>query len=98
DAARANAARSIRAVRVELGALAHVEPDALAFCFDAVTRGSVADGARLEILRKEGAAWCLPCAARVALPRLGDACPRCGSYQLQIVEGEEMRVVDIAIG
>ena len=36
------------------GALAHVEPDALAFCFDAVTRGSVAEGARLEISRTAG--------------------------------------------
>jgi hydrogenase nickel incorporation protein HypA/HybF len=98
DAARANAARSIRAVRVELGALAHVEPDALSFCFDAVTRGSAAEGAKLEIVRTEGAAWCLPCGARVALARLGDACPRCGSHQLQVVEGEEMRVMDIAIG
>jgi hydrogenase nickel incorporation protein HypA/HybF len=97
DAARANAARSIRSVRVELGTLAHVEPDALSFCFDAVTRGSLAEGAKLEILRTEGAAWCMPCGARVALARLGDACPRCGSHQLQIVEGEEMRVMDIAI-
>ena len=98
DAARANAARCVRAVRVELGALAHVEPGALSFCFDAVTRGSMAEGAKLEILRTEGAAWCMPCGARVALARLGDACPRCGSHQLQVVEGEDMRVIDIAIG
>ena len=98
DAARANAARSIRAVRVELGALAHVELDALAFCFDAVTRGSLAEGAKLEILRTEGAAWCMPCGGRVPLARVDDACPRCGSHQLRIVEGEDMRVIDIAIG
>jgi len=49
DAARASAAARVHTVWVELGALAHVEPDALAFCFDAVTRGSVAEGARLDI-------------------------------------------------
>ena len=59
--------------------------------------GSVAEGAKLEILRTEGAAWCMPCGARVALARLGDACPRCGSHQLQVLEGEEMRVREIAI-
>ena len=45
DAARSSAAARVHTVWVELGALAHVEPDALAFCFDAVTRGSIAEGA-----------------------------------------------------
>ena len=96
-AARANAAARVRTVRIELGALAHVEPESLAFCFDAVTRGSVAEGAKLEITRTAGVAWCMPCGQRVALAHLGDACPRCGSHQLQVVAGEEMRVREIAI-
>jgi hydrogenase nickel incorporation protein HypA/HybF len=97
EAARVNAASCIRTVWVEVGALAHVEPEALAFCFDAVTRGSMAEGAKLEIARTAGAAWCMPCGQRVALARLGDACPRCGSHQLQVVAGEEMRVREIAV-
>jgi hydrogenase nickel incorporation protein HypA/HybF len=97
DAARAHAAARVHTVWLELGALAHVEPDALAFCFDAVTRGSVAEGAKLEIARAEGTAWCMPCSARVPLSKLGDACPQCGSYQLQVVQGDEMRVTEIGI-
>jgi hydrogenase nickel incorporation protein HypA/HybF len=97
DAARAHAAARVHTVWLELGALAHVEPDALAFCFDAVTRGSVAEGARLEIARTAGAAWCMPCGGRVPLERLGDACPHCGSHQLQVIAGEEMRVSEIGI-
>lgn len=97
DAARANAANRVQAVRLELGTLSHVERDALRFCFDAVTRDSVADGARLEILETPGRAWCMPCGASVDLRKLGDACPRCGSYQLQVTQGEEMRVKDIEI-
>ena len=97
DAARANAATRVHTVWVELGALAQVEADALAFCFDAVTRGSVAAGAKLEIATTAGAAWCLPCGERVALARLGEACPQCGSYQLQVLAGDEMRVKEIGI-
>lgn len=97
DAARASDARQVRTVRLELGALSHVERDALAFCFDAVTRDSVAEGARLEVLETPGRAWCMPCGASVPLQRLGDACPHCGSYQLQVTQGEEMRVKDIEI-
>ena len=69
---------------LEIGALSQVEVDALRFCFDAVTRGTLAEGARLEIVTRPGAAWCMPCGERVAIGRRGDACPRCGSYQLQV--------------
>jgi hydrogenase nickel incorporation protein HypA/HybF len=97
DGARRNAAHAVKAVRLEIGALAKVEVDALRFCFDAVTHGTLAEGARLEIVATPGAAWCMPCGERVAIARLGDACPRCGSYQLQVVAGEAMRVVEIEI-
>ena len=97
DAAARNAAACVHTVWVELGALAHVEPQALRFCFDAVARGTVAEGAALEIATTPGVAWCMPCAAQVALARLGDACPSCGSHQLQVIAGEEMRVKEIGI-
>src|SRR5690349_19139276 len=97
DGARRHAAGAVQAVWLEIGALAHVEVDALRFCFDAVTRGTLAEGARLEVVATPGAAWCMPCGERVAIERLGDACPRCGSHQLQVVEGEGMRVREIEV-
>jgi hydrogenase nickel incorporation protein HypA/HybF len=95
--ARANAATAVRAVWLELGALSHVEREALAFSFDAVARGTVADGARLEFVTTAGRAWCMPCGESVAVERLGDACPVCGSYQLQVTQGDEMKVKEIEI-
>lgn len=97
DTARANAAARVRSVLLEIGALSHVEESALRFCLDAVTRGTLADGARIDVLATPGRAWCLPCGASVALARLGDACPTCGSYQLQVTQGEEMKVKEIEV-
>jgi hydrogenase nickel incorporation protein HypA/HybF len=97
DTARKNGAAKVTAVRLELGALSHVEAEALRFCFDAVARGGIAEGARLEIVTTPGRAWCMPCGDTVELARLGDACPRCGGYQLQVTQGEEMRLKDIEI-
>jgi hydrogenase nickel incorporation protein HypA/HybF len=87
----------VRAVMLELGALSHVEEESLRFCFDAVTRGTVAEGARLDVLATPGRAWCMPCSEEVALARLGDACPRCGSFQLQVTQGEAMKVKEIEV-
>ena len=95
--ARGNDAARVTLVRLEIGALSHVEPEALRFCFDAVTRGSLAERARLEIIVTPGAAWCMPCAETVPLSARGQPCPRCGSYQLNVVQGDAMRVKDIEI-
>src|SRR6266545_1823499 len=88
--ARGHGATRVTEVRLELGALSHVERDALTFCFDAVTRGGLADGARLTIVATPGAAWCMPCGESVAIDKRGEPCPRCGGYQLAVTAGEEM--------
>jgi len=97
DTARRHGAHRVSAVRLEIGRLSHVESEALRFSFDVVTRDSLAEGARLEIMATAGMAWCMRCSDSIALDRLGDPCPRCGSYQLQVTGGDDMRVRDIEI-
>ena len=84
-------------VRLDIGELSHVEPDALRFCFEAVVKGSKAEGAALEIKRVPGRAWCHDCASEVHLPSLGMPCPKCDGYKLQVTGGEDMRVHDMEV-
>lgn len=84
-------------VRLEIGQLAGVEVEAMRFCFDAVTRDSVAQGAALIIDEPAGRAWCLPCGHSVALPERGSACPDCGGWQLQPTGGTELRVKELEV-
>ncbi|MGE5471939.1 MAG: hydrogenase maturation nickel metallochaperone HypA [Bacteroidota bacterium] len=95
-AQRERAAR-VKLVVLEIGRLSSVEPDALKFCFEAVTRGSIAETAALEIIAVPGTGWCMACAGSVALEELYGACPTCGSYQVQPTGGTEMRVKEIEI-
>ncbi len=97
DAARAQRFTAVKTVRLEIGQLAAVELDALRFAFDVVKRGGIADGARLEIVDVPGAAWCMRCCEAVPLAARGEACPRCGSYQLQVTGGEELRVKELEV-
>jgi len=97
DAARREGATRVRTVWLELGALSSVEPEAMAFCFEAVTRGTVADGAQLRIENVEGRAWCLRCSRSVTISRRDDPCPGCGGYQLQVTDGTQMRVRELEI-
>ena len=87
----------VKAVRLEIGPLAGVELEALRFSFDAVTRGTLADRAKLEIIETKGEAWCLQCAKTVPVLQRFDACPDCGSYQLQVTSGEELRIKELEV-
>ena len=89
--------RTLRGSRRSILKLAGVEPDALAFCFDAVTRGSVAEDARLEMITLPGSAWCARCEATVELNDPLAPCPRCGDYSLRITGGSEMRVKGLEV-
>lgn len=97
EAARAQRFTMVKTVRLEIGRLAAVEPDALRFAFDVVKRGSLANDAQLDIVDVPGAAWCLRCCEVVPLSARGDACPRCGSFQLQVSAGEELRVKELEV-
>ena len=97
DSARANGAQRVAVVRLEIGKLAQVEIEAMRFAFDVVKLGSLAHSARLEIVELDGTAWCMLCSSAVVIAQRGDACPGCGSYQLQVNGGHGMRVMDIEI-
>ncbi|MDD2919346.1 hydrogenase maturation nickel metallochaperone HypA [Rhodoferax sp.] len=97
DAARKDQFNKVTAVWLEIGLLSGVEPQAMAFCFDAVTRGSVADGARLEIITTPGRGWCMVCARTVPMTEVFGECPSCGGFQLQVTGGTEMRVKELEV-
>jgi hydrogenase nickel incorporation protein HypA/HybF len=97
DTARTHGAHRVSVVRLEVGRLAQVEVEALRFAFEVVQRGSLAEGARLEIGQADGTVWCMACSSAGTIVRRGDACPHCGSWQLQVTGGDRMRVMDIEI-
>jgi hydrogenase nickel incorporation protein HypA/HybF len=97
DGAAQHGYAAVKGVWLEIGALAGVEVEALRFCFDAVSRGTIAEGARVEIVDVPGTAWCLPCGKTIAIAQKFDACPDCGSHQLQITGGEEMRIKELEV-
>lgn len=97
DAAKRDHFARVRTIWLEIGQLSSVEPEALAFCFDAVTRGTVAEGSRLEFVTVPGSGWCLQCATTVPMVELYAECPHCGGYQLQVTGGTEMRVKELEV-
>ena len=95
-AEREGAAR-VKQVVLEIGQLSSVEPESLRFCFEAVTRDSIAADATLRIIDVPGSGWCMTCSKTVPLAEVFGECPQCGGYQVQATGGTEMRVKEIEI-
>jgi hydrogenase nickel incorporation protein HypA/HybF len=97
DCIRREGGQRVKTVRLEIGKLSAVEPDAMRFCFDAVARGTSAEGAVLDIIEQEGSAWCFDCNREVPLAARYDPCTACGGFRLQVAEGTAMRVRELEI-
>ncbi|MCV6613610.1 MAG: hydrogenase maturation nickel metallochaperone HypA [Cellvibrionaceae bacterium] len=87
----------VTTVYLEIGELAGVELAALKFCFDVVTKKTVAHDSKLRIVVVPGASWCMPCATQVAVKQRHQPCPHCGSHQLQVVAGDEMKIKELEV-
>lgn len=92
-------ARRVTRIVLRIGDLAGVEPEALRFAFAAVTRGSLADGAALDIEPVAAAGYCPGCAREFEIPA-GSAifeCPRCGALCGEVRRGRELELSRIEL-
>lgn len=98
DAACERAAgRPVRRILVRVGALTAVVPEAMLFCFDLVTEGTVAEGARLDIEQPPGGARCRTCGTDFALADAILLCP-CGSADVAVTAGRELQILSMEVG
>jgi hydrogenase nickel incorporation protein HypA/HybF len=93
----AAAGKRVLAVVLEIGELGSVIPEAVEFCFEACTRDTLLDGARLVIERIPGKGRCRECAAEFGVKAYYQSCPACGGYGVEILSGEELRVKELEV-
>jgi hydrogenase nickel incorporation protein HypA/HybF len=89
--------RRVKTVRLEVGALAGVEPAALEFSFAAVMKQTLAEGARLEIIRVPAQGWCEQCGRSIVIEQRIDSCPVCHAFPLGITAGDELNLKELEV-
>lgn len=89
--------RRVLSIDVEIGELTSVMPEAVEFCFEACTRETLLEGASLNIFKTPGIAQCNECNATNPITELYGECQKCGSSQMIIISGEELRVREIEV-
>ncbi len=92
-----NGYQRVKTVWLEIGSLAGVEVPALIFSFDIVSRGTLAEGADLQIIERPAQDWCMQCCETVSVKRRFDGCPKCSSQQLQVSGGDELKIKELEV-
>lgn len=95
--ARAEGAAAVRRIGLSVGALGHVEPEALTFCLASAVRGTLLEGAAFEVATPPGRAFCFDCAHEVTIAARGQPCPGCGGHALRVAGGDDLRVTHMEI-
>jgi hydrogenase nickel incorporation protein HypA/HybF len=90
------AGRRVHSVRVEIGALCAIVPDAMQFCFQLATEGTVADGARLDLDVLPGSARCRSCGQEFQLDDPFLLCS-CGSADAEVLAGRELKILSMEV-
>ena len=85
----------IHRVRVEVGRLSGVVPDAMTFCFEIVTAGTSLEGAVLEFEQPAGTAECRACGCAFGTGEVLPLCDGCGSADVAVTGGAGLRILEV---
>lgn len=91
------AGRRVTRVRLEIGLLSAVMPDAIRFCFAICASDTALAGALLEIDEIPGRGRCVECGTEVALGALVGRCPGCGTAALHVIAGRELNIKEMEV-
>ena len=101
DAVNASAldagANRVLAVNLRIGDMTEAIADALEFAFEALSEGTLSEGAQLDIEWVGPRSICMECAHEFDHDRFHRQCPACGSYETVLVAGRELEIASIEV-
>ena len=93
-----NGVKKVHVVNLEIGALSDLQNEWIQRYFDYLSKGSVADGARLCIRRVPAVFECYQCMERFEMETLlkGELiCKYCHSNNISLISGKEYTVINM---
>ncbi len=83
-------------IKLEIGMLSAIVPDAIRFCFDICADGTKLKGAALEIEEIAGRGKCKSCGEEMPLSLLAGTCS-CGSRDIACIAGQELNIKEMEV-
>ena len=84
-------------IELDIGTLSGVEMAALQFAWSEGVRHTVLAKAKPTINHIPAKARCLDCSHVFEIEQLYQACPKCGEYLMEIIQGKELKVKSLVV-
>jgi hydrogenase nickel incorporation protein HypA/HybF len=97
DRAAGAGARHVQRMTVRVGAESGVVPEVIALAFDVATRGTIAEGAELQIEDVPLVCFCVACDMEFAPEDALHECPGCHRLGAQVRRGREFELASLEI-
>jgi hydrogenase nickel incorporation protein HypA/HybF len=82
----------VLSVALKVGELSAVETESLRFCFELLTKETLAEGAQLDIERVQVTCRCQDCGSNFTVQELVFSCPSCQGVRVEMLSGRELSV------
>jgi len=79
----------VTSLRIVMGEMSNVFPDCLSFAFEVVSKGTMAENARLEFVEKPLKGRCRDCGKEFGIRDYLFRCPECESPRIEVISGNE---------
>jgi hydrogenase nickel incorporation protein HypA/HybF len=90
-------AQKIHLVKMRIGAVSGVVPEALSFAFDVVTQGTIAENAKLAIETVPVVCYCSNCQSNFEPEDFIYQCPNCHQISGKIIAGKEIELTSLEV-
>ena len=97
EQARQNGAVRVHVLRLRIGVLSGVVPEALQFAFEVLIPGTPAEGAELIIDNVPARFWCQTCQREFEADDIFAECPDCSRLSGDLRAGREMELASMEI-
>lgn len=87
----------IKEIHIKVGRLSGVESYYLKSCYDIFREGTACEGAELIINEQDIVVECEACEFSGNLSENHFICPKCGSQNLKVIDGEDMYLMRLVI-
>jgi hydrogenase nickel incorporation protein HypA/HybF len=95
--AREAGAQRIHRIMMRVGAMSGAVPETLEFAFEIVAKGTIAEGATLEIERVPVRCFCPTCREEFEPTDFVCECTRCGRPTTEIRAGRELQLTSLEV-
>ncbi len=94
---RRAAGRQVDSIRLRVGTLHRVVPEAMDQAFELVAAGTVAEGATIDLVTVPARTSCRSCGEQAEVEEPDALCPPCGSTDVDLEGGDELTLESLEL-